>query len=107
VHSLACGTNRRDGSPAEGSPVIGPADVSPGLDGEPAHELMAFAAEFKADLVAAGAHGRSVLGRLVLGSVSSKLVRTAHCWVLVAPPRQGVSEAQAIDADGDDAIDTA
>jgi nucleotide-binding universal stress UspA family protein len=22
----------------------------------------------------------------VMGSVSTKLVRTAHCWVLVAPP---------------------
>ena len=56
------------------------------LHGEPANELLAFADQFKVDLVAAGAHGRSALGRLVLGSVSSKLVRTAQCWVLVAPP---------------------
>jgi nucleotide-binding universal stress UspA family protein len=56
------------------------------LHGEPAHELLAFAEQFHIDLVAAGAHGRSALGRLVMGSVSTKLVRTARCWVLVAPP---------------------
>jgi nucleotide-binding universal stress UspA family protein len=56
------------------------------LHGEPAHELLAFAEQYHIDLVAAGAHGRSALGRLVMGSVSTKLVRTAHCWVLVAPP---------------------
>jgi nucleotide-binding universal stress UspA family protein len=55
------------------------------LHGEPAHELLAFAEEMKADLVAVGAHGRSALGRLLMGSVSTRLVRTAECWVLVAP----------------------
>jgi nucleotide-binding universal stress UspA family protein len=55
------------------------------LHGDPAHELLAFAEETNADLVAAGAHGRSALGRLLMGSVSTRLVRTAECWVLVAP----------------------
>ena len=75
------------------------------LRGDPAHELMAFAAEFNVDVVAAGAHGRSALGRLVLGSVSSKLVRTAQCSVLVAPPRPDGNDAVAIGSDGDDAIE--
>jgi nucleotide-binding universal stress UspA family protein len=68
-------------------------DVPPGLHveyvllhGDPAHELNAFADERHVDLIAAGTHGRSALGRLVLGSVSTKLVRTATCGVLVAPP---------------------
>ena len=56
------------------------------LHGDPAHELLAFASQVRADMVAAGTHGRSALGRFVLGSVSTKLVRTASCWVLVAPP---------------------
>lgn len=60
------------------------------LHGEPANELLAFADQFKVDVIAAGAHGRSALGRLMLGSVSSKLVRTAQCWVLVAPPSDSV-----------------
>jgi nucleotide-binding universal stress UspA family protein len=56
------------------------------LHGEPAHELVAFAAEHRVDMIAAGTHGRSALERLVLGSVSTSLIRTAACWVLVAPP---------------------
>ena len=55
------------------------------LHGEPAHELLAFAEERRIDMIAAGAHGRSAFGRLMLGSVSTTLVRKAHCWVLVAP----------------------
>ena len=55
------------------------------LHGEPAHELLAFAEERSIDLIAAGAHGRSPLERLILGSVSTTLVRTADRWVLVAP----------------------
>jgi len=56
------------------------------LHGDAAHELLAFADEWQVDLVAAGTHGRSALGRLVMGSVSTTLVRSAKCWVLVAPP---------------------
>jgi len=56
------------------------------LRGEPSHEMLAFVEERQIDLIAAGAHGRTPIGRLVLGSVSTKLVRTARCWVLVAPP---------------------
>jgi len=70
-------------------------DPSPGirveyvhLHGDPAHELVAFAEQMGIDLIAAGTHGRSALGRLVVGSVSTKLVRTARCWVLVAPPHR-------------------
>ncbi len=55
------------------------------LHGDPAQELLAFAEERSVDMVAVGAHGRSALERLVLGSVSTKIVRTADRWVLVAP----------------------
>ena len=57
------------------------------LHGDPAREIPAFAGQQRIDMVAAGTHGRGTLGRLVLGSVSTKLVRTANCWVLIAPPR--------------------
>ena len=57
------------------------------LHGDPAHELAVVAGQRGIDLIAAGTHGRSALGRLVMGSVSTKLVRTAKCWVLVAPPQ--------------------
>jgi nucleotide-binding universal stress UspA family protein len=55
------------------------------LHGEAAHELLAFADQFHVDVIAAGAHGKTILERLVLGSVSTSLVRAARCWVLVAP----------------------
>ena len=75
--------------------VVQRLDPSPGmrveyvlLHGDPAHELVGFADQMGIDMIAAGTHGRSALGRLVLGSVSTKLVRTAKCWVLVAPPHR-------------------
>jgi nucleotide-binding universal stress UspA family protein len=55
------------------------------LHGEPATELVAFAKQVGIQLIATGSHGRSMVGRLVLGSVSTAIVRTAHCWVLVGP----------------------
>ena len=67
-------------------------DVPPGvavehvtLHGDAARELLTFAGDNNVDLITAGSHGRSAIGRLVLGSVSTKLIRGAHCSVLVAP----------------------
>lgn len=62
------------------------------LHGEPAEELVAFAEQQHADMIATGAHGRSTIGRLVLGSVSTKVVRSASCAVLVAPARPAAAE---------------
>ena len=50
--------------------------------GEPAAELVEAARELDADLVVLGRRSRS-LRRLVLGSVSAKVVRQAPCDVLV------------------------
>jgi nucleotide-binding universal stress UspA family protein len=44
--------------------------------------------EWGADLIVAGTHGRSALGRVVLGSVSMKLVHTARCSVRIARARK-------------------
>lgn len=81
--------------------VVRRLDPSPGIrveyvlpHGDPAHELIAFAEQGGIDLIAAGTHGRSALGRFMLGSVSTKLVRTAKCWVLVAPPQLDVATTQ-------------
>lgn len=62
------------------------------LHGEPGDELVAFAEQQHAAMIATGAHGRSAIGRLVLGSVSTKVARSAHCAVLVMPARRAAVE---------------
>ena len=75
-------------------------DPSPGirieyvhLHGDPARELLAFAKEYTVDVIAAGTHGGSAVRRIVLGSVSTALVRGADSWVLVAPPQEDTNGA--------------
>src|SRR5499426_132396 len=54
------------------------------LVGDPADALMERATNWGADLIVAGSQGRSALGRLILGSVSRKIVTEARCSVRVA-----------------------
>ena len=54
-----------------------------GIPGRPATELINKADEWKADLVVVGSHGRSALGRFMLGSVSKKVVTDSHHSVRV------------------------
>ena len=56
------------------------------LRGDPAKELLRQMAETDPDLIVAGSHGLNFLSRLLLGSVSTRLIRNANCSVLVAPP---------------------
>jgi nucleotide-binding universal stress UspA family protein len=52
--------------------------------GSPASELLAKADEWGPDLIVVGSHGRSAIGRLILGSVSHKIVTEARCSVRIA-----------------------
>lgn len=54
------------------------------LSGDPATEIVRFAREGEFDLVVTGTRGRTGLKHLLLGSVAEKVVRQAHCPVLVA-----------------------
>lgn len=58
------------------------------LEGKAADELLAFAAEQGADMLVSGAHGHSLIERLLIGSVTTRLLRAAQCAVLVIPPYQ-------------------
>ena len=55
------------------------------LSGDPAKELVTYAERTGADLIATGSHGHGFVTRLVVGSVTTKLLRTAACPVLVIP----------------------
>lgn len=56
--------------------------------GDAAAVILEKANAWPADLIVAGTHGRSTLARVVLGSVSLKLVREASCSVRVARLRK-------------------
>ena len=59
------------------------------LEGKTAEEILTFAASHRADLVVTGAHGRTLVERMLIGSVTTKLLRAARCAVLVIPPYHG------------------
>lgn len=55
--------------------------------GDPATEILNEAAEQSTELVVLGSHGRTGLGRLLLGSVARKVLLHAHCSVLIVRDR--------------------
>ncbi|HEY4690531.1 MAG TPA: universal stress protein [Anaerolineae bacterium] len=56
--------------------------------GEPAEEIIAFAEDVQADLIAMCTHGRTGLARWAYGSVAEKVMRHAHCPILLVRARQ-------------------
>lgn len=51
-------------------------------EGDPATEILHVAAAIPCDLIVMGMHGRSGLGRLLMGSVAESVLRKANCPVL-------------------------
>ena len=51
--------------------------------GDAGHEIVDYAESIGADLVAMPSHSRSGLTRFLIGSVAERVVRLAHCPVLV------------------------
>lgn len=62
------------------------------LEGDPVRELLGMAQREEVDLVVTGSHGHSFLSRLVIGSVSTRLLRRVRCSMLIAPPGQAPVE---------------
>jgi nucleotide-binding universal stress UspA family protein len=84
---------------AEGFPPGMETQVSAG---DPATEILRLARDSKCDLIVMGTHGRTGLGRLLLGSVAEEVIRKATCPVLVVkvpiPDTQSTAEAKPAEA---------
>ena len=73
VLSAARDTLEREGLSATGFAPVG----------DPADEILAAAKAFDAELIVIGARSLGMIGRLVLGSVSTKVMHEAGCDVLI------------------------
>ena len=51
--------------------------------GDPGHEIARYAEEVGAGLIVVSRHGQSGLKQILIGSVTERVVRLAHCPVLV------------------------
>ena len=56
--------------------------------GQPDQEIVEFAKDWSADLIAIGSHGRRGLNELVLGSVSNYVLHHVSCSVLLIHPQE-------------------
>ena len=84
---------RRLGVAAAFERLIHALDVPPGvtvdstvLNGQPGTELLAFATESGADLIAVGSLRHERVERWIVGSVTTEIIRDGRCSVLVIPP---------------------
>ena len=53
------------------------------LFGDPGSEIAEYAREVGADLIVLTSHGRTGIKRLLIGSVAERVIRLAHCPLLV------------------------
>lgn len=51
--------------------------------GDPGYTVSTYASDHQADLIVLPSHGRTGLPRMLIGSVAERIVRHAHCPVLV------------------------
>lgn len=63
------------------------------LEGDPAAEIVAHAANAGSDVIVLGTHGRTGADRLLMGSVAERVMRDAPCSVMVVKlPRARLAE---------------
>jgi nucleotide-binding universal stress UspA family protein len=64
------------------------------LQGDPATELLAFATSVNADMIATGSHGHGFVTRMLIGSVTTRILRCATCSVLTVPHSAEMTQAR-------------
>lgn len=57
------------------------------LEGDTVDEIVRYASQHQVDLIVMGSHGRTGIPRVVLGSVTTQVVRHAACPVLTVRPK--------------------
>jgi len=57
------------------------------VDGEPTQAIIDFVRDEHCDLVALGGHAQTLVDRILIGSVRTRVLRAVECAVLVAPPK--------------------
>ena len=60
------------------------------LEGNPASEIVRYAADAGIDLIVMGTHGRTGRDRLLVGSVTEKVMREAPCSVMAVKLPKGI-----------------
>ncbi len=68
------------------------------IRGDPAPALIAYAQQNGAELIALGAQRHGVIERLVVGSVATRVLRTARCAVLAVPASAAAAIAAPVSA---------
>ncbi|KKK66103.1 hypothetical protein LCGC14_2967460 [marine sediment metagenome] len=69
--------------------LLGSEDIVPIIRfGKPFLEVIQVAKEKDVDIIAIGTHGRAGVDRIILGSVAERVVRKAHCPVMVVRSRK-------------------
>ena len=71
-----------------------PRVLDPVVAGDPAGEIVRYAADAGIDVIVMGTHGRTGVDRLLLGSVAEKVMRDAPCSVLVVKLAKGTRAAE-------------
>jgi len=66
------------------------------LQGDPATELLAFAASVNADLIATGSHGHGFVARMLIGSVTTRILRCSTSSVLTVPHAAAMTRLRTI-----------
>src|SRR5262245_37647542 len=64
------------------------------LEGDPASEIVRYATDTAMDLIVMGTHGRGGLERLLVGSVTERVMRDAPCSVMAVKLPKGLPAAE-------------